>query len=101
MIFSPRLGLKPLAQLSRRLSTSLEAGLDARKVWQREAERAHGVRRAKFQQVSTLLAAGESTADALATTGKYFPETFRELSNVGEQAGRLSEVYRQLADHYD
>jgi type II secretory pathway component PulF len=100
-LFSPRIGLKPLARLCRQLSTSLAAGIDVRKVWQRETERAFGARKAKFQQISMSVAAGESMAAALAKTGDFFPDIFRELSEVGEQSGRLAEVYRQMAEHYD
>ena len=41
-MFSPQISLKPLVGLCRRLSTALEAGIDARTVWAREAERASG-----------------------------------------------------------
>ncbi len=34
-------------------------------------------------------------------TGQYFPEFFRELTQVGEQTGHLPEVFRQLAEHYE
>ncbi len=39
MLFSSRIGIKPLVGLCRRLSMAFEAGIDARTIWKREAER--------------------------------------------------------------
>ena len=41
-MFTPQIGVKPLEGLCRRVGTALEAGIDARTVWAREAERARG-----------------------------------------------------------
>lgn len=100
LMFSPRIPLKNLADLSRRLATALQAGLDARSVWQREAECARGRGRGPVRAVSESIAAGGSLADSLAAAGGYFPTLFRELAAVGEAAGREPEVFAQLAEHY-
>lgn len=102
MFLSPRITTKQLAALCRRLALSLEAGIDVRKVWAREAERPIGpVARHRMQLVSDAVHQGDSLGVALATTGDYFPPLFRELAVVGEQTGHLSECLAQLADHYD
>jgi type II secretory pathway component PulF len=101
-LFSPRIQTKALVGLCRRLSTSLEAGIDARTVWAREVERAAGHLHLQ-RHLSTISAAanrGQSLADALAETGEFFPPIFRELAQVGEQTGHLDGVFAQLADHY-
>jgi type IV pilus assembly protein PilC len=101
MFFSPRITTKELAGLCRRLATSLVAGLDIRSVWNREAgSAARRATRARFRIVSRAVADGESLAEALAATGDFFPPLFRELAVVGDEAGRLGEVFAQLADHY-
>ncbi len=101
MLFSHRITNKQLAGLCRRLATSLEAGIDVRTVWAREAQRASGrAARARLEVVSREIAAGESLAHAMAETGNFFPLLFRELAEVGEQTGHLSEVFSQLANHY-
>src|SRR5690606_9021568 len=101
MLGEPRIGLKPLAALCRRLSLSMGAGVDVRTVWTREAQNAQGFGRRRFEAVSEGVAEGRTVSDALEDTGEYFPKFFRELIKVGEQTGHLPEVCRQLAEHYE
>ncbi len=102
MFFSPRIKTKQLAGLARRVAISLGAGVDARTVWAREAEHASGrAARTRLLAVSEAVNQGHSLADALADTADYFPKLFRELAEVGEQTGHLSEVFAQLAEHYE
>ena len=100
MLFSPRIQLKPLIGLCRRTSTALEAGIDVRKVFVREADRATGHLSRHLLQISQDLAQGVSLADSLKETSDYFPLLFRELIEVGEQTGGLDAVLLQLAEHY-
>jgi type IV pilus assembly protein PilC len=99
-MFSPRIGTNHLVGLCRRLSTSLEAGIDARTVWAREAQRASGFLKSHLLDISDAVNQGQSLTDALAPTRDYFPPLFRELVAVGEQTGHLDAVFAQLADHY-
>lgn len=101
MLGAPRIGLKSLAGLCRRLATGLGAGVDVRKVWAREAERATGVAKQKFEFIAQAANKGTPVADAADACGEYFPELFRAMMHVGEQAGHQSEVLRELADRYD
>lgn len=102
MLFSARITLGQLAGLCRRLAISLEAGIDVRTVWAREAQRpAHPACRKRLRTVSQRVHQGDSLGEALAATGDYFPLLFRELAVVGEQTGHLSECFAQLADHYE
>ena len=102
MLFSPRIKMRHLAGLCRRSATALGAGIDVRTVWAREAERTSGwATRGRLLTVSEAVHRGESMAEALAATGDFFPPLFRELVAVGEQSGQLSEVFAQLADHYE
>lgn len=102
MFFSPRIRLGSLASLCRRLAISLEAGIDVRKVWAREVQRpiSPAIRR-RLQTVSEGVDQGGSLEEALRPTGDYFPILFREIAQVGEQTGHLSECFAQLADHYE
>ena len=99
-MFAPRIRTKPLAELCRRSGMALEAGIDARTVWAREAERARGAMQRKLLSVSQTVNAGGSLADALAATGDFFPTLLREMVEVGEQSGHLDAVLTQLAEHY-
>ena len=100
MFFSPRLPLKPLVGLCRRLSTALEAGIDLRTVWAREIGRAQGPLRRHLLTVGQGINQGQSLAESLVPTGDFFPTLFRELIAIGEQTGQLDAVLAQLADHY-
>ena len=82
------------------MSTSLEAGIDARTAWAREAQRATGFLKSHLLDISDAVNQGHSLTDALAPTRDYFPPIFREMAAVGEQTGHLDAVFAQLADHY-
>ncbi|HEX5443897.1 MAG TPA: type II secretion system F family protein [Pirellulales bacterium] len=100
--FSPRIKLGELSQLCRRLATSLEAGVEIRRVWAREStgRSSLGLRR-HMELVAEGINRGETVADALHEAGGYFPTLFHELIDVGEQTGKLAEVLRRLAEHYE
>ncbi len=102
MLFSSRVGTKRLAGLCRRLSTALGAGIDIRRALAREAEGASGhAARANLRTLSETVDRGDTLGEAVAATGDYFPVLLRELVEVGEQTGHLSEIFAQLADHYE
>src|SRR5690606_7899092 len=94
MLGSPRIPLKALAGVCRRLATSIGAGVDVRKVWAREAERAEGAAKQRFAYVADAANKGVPIADALDACGDYFPELFRSMMHVGEKAGHQAEVLR-------
>lgn len=96
-----RIPLRALAHLARRLATSLEAGIDARRVWAGEVDRASGAARARFVTIRDALASGQSMAEALEALGDYFPPLFRKMVAVGEKTGHLPEVLTRLAAHYE
>jgi len=102
MLIEPRISHQELSLLCRRLGTALGAGVDIRRVWEREAQ-GHGsvTLRARMLRVSDELIRGSHLTDALKVTGEYFPPLFRELVAVGEQTGNLAEVLVSLADHYE
>ena len=100
MFFSARISLGTLVPLCHRLATALGAGVDARTVWSREAQRARGSARPRLAAVSQAIDRGESLAAAINATGDYFPEMFRQLVEVGETTGHVAEVFEQLYGHY-
>jgi len=101
MLFSPRIGLKPLAWLCRRLSISLSAGVDIRRTLKREAESARQPLKGRLEEIQNAVNRGMSFSEGVAATGNYFPTLFRELAVVGDQTGNLAEVLRELGDQYD
>jgi type II secretory pathway component PulF len=99
MLFTPRISTRELAQLCRRLSISVDAGIDARTMWGREAQRAKGHLRGRLEIISRAVKQGESLRDALRDTGEFFPVLFREMVDVGEQTGKLEAIFAQLAEN--
>jgi type II secretory pathway component PulF len=101
MLFSPRISKKELALFCRRLATSLEAGVDVRKVLAREAQRSTGLFPSRrMAHVSEAVNQGSSLSAALRDLGSYYPELFHELVAMGDQTGHLAEVFDELAEHY-
>jgi type II secretory pathway component PulF len=101
MLFEPRIRLKPLAQLCRRLATTTAAGIQDRRIWRDEASRGGRAQRAAIVIVADELSRGRSIDDALAAAGGYFPPLFRQLVAVGDASGQLDRTYRRLAEHYE
>jgi type IV pilus assembly protein PilC len=101
-MLDPRISHKDLALLCRRLGTALAAGVDIRRVWEREGQ-GHGsaTLRARMLRISDELIRGKPLAEAFKVTGSYFPPLVHEMVAVGEQTGNLAEVLLSLADHYD
>lgn len=101
MLLSPRIRLKPLAHLCHRLATATNAGIQDRKIWSDEAERGTRTQRSAAAAIRDRLSVGESLADALRSTGDFFPPLFRQMVEVGEVSGRVGEIYKRLAQHFD
>lgn len=102
MALGGKLSRAQMASLFGRLATALEAGVDIRRVWRREAEGRGGTKmRRQFSRMSSQLANGHTLADALAEADELFPEMAQQLLVVGEQTGTLPAVLRKLSTHYD
>ena len=101
-MFAPRARMRDLVHLCRRVSTSLEAGIDLRRIFSREATSyAPRAMQRHLEHVRNEVAQGRSLADALADTGSYFPVLFHELVRIGEETGHLDQALAQLAEHYE
>jgi len=100
-MFKPQLSNKALAALCHRLAVETDSGIDIRRTWQREAEKASGRFRPYFVDVRDAVARGDSLSSALAKTGGVFPPLFREMADVGEKTGTLSKVFQRLEMHYE
>ncbi len=96
-----RIGLGKLTQLLRRVGASLRAGLAPLSTWEKEAQYGSPAHRAMMQQVSQTIADGGSMADGMNACHGYFPPLVCTLIEVGEQSGRLDDILRGLAEHYE
>jgi len=74
MLLLSRITTKQLVWLSRRLAMALDAGIDVRTVWAREAQRAPGrAIRQRYETVCRAIDQGSPLAEALSSTGGFFP----------------------------
>ena len=103
MLFSAQIRTKELAGLCRRLGALARGGHRHARGVEARSHRggARGRSCARCREIRDAVAEGQSLADALAATGDFFPPLFRELTAVGDESGRLGEVFLQLANHYD
>ncbi|MFO0897695.1 MAG: type II secretion system F family protein [Pirellulales bacterium] len=101
MLFSRQLAAQPLAELCRRVGIASETGIPVRVVWAREAERGPAWARPALADIAEGVSRGETVSDALAAAPRIFPPLFYEIVEVGEQSGRLAEVFKRLAHHFD
>lgn len=93
--------LKHLSQFCHRAATAHAAGVDARRIWKREASTGNTRKRREFAKVSQAIDGGSTLADALETTGGYLPPLVRDLVHAGEQTGKVDEVLHRLGDYYE
>jgi len=95
------MSLKSLADFCRRVGTSLKAGVDVRKVFQREAERGSARERVRLGTVRDSIQRGQPIHEAMTAAEGYFPPLLIEMSGVGEKTGKTAEVLLRMAEHYD
>jgi len=79
----------------------VQAGLDIRTIWQKEAERGSPIHRQQASTVSDRINVGDSVAEAMSACDGYFPQLTCDLVEVGEKTGRMDEVVMGLAAHYE
>lgn len=62
---------------------------------------AHAGYKNAWRDIAASVERGESIAKAMAHKKKYFPDTFVQLSAVGERSGSLSETFHFLSEWYE
>ncbi|MCL4190228.1 MAG: type II secretion system F family protein [Thermoguttaceae bacterium] len=101
-MFLARAKTRELIDFCHRVAISLESGIDIRRTFAREAERARRPAfRSALETISGHVNRGSSLSHALAETGGFFPRLVHELVEVGEETGHLNDIFARLARHYD
>lgn len=100
-IWGKQLSTKALAGICRRSAIALEAGIDARRVWTREAERGSRRQRRAVARIGQAVAVGDSVSQAMNDTGGVFPPLVVEMVRAGEESGRLERMLFRLAEHFE
>ncbi len=96
----PRMKITALAGLCHRLGTALSAGIDLRKAWEREANRAQGRTKEALEHVSRQLMKGQSIFQTVSEVGETFPPVMRNMLRVGEETGHVDRVFLELAKYF-
>lgn len=97
-------GSPPLTALiawCRALRHGLDVGLSPVRVFRQQAKSGPTALRPVADRVADRLETGESLEDALNPEAGRFPQLFVEMIAVGEQVGRLPDVFGELEDYFD
>ena len=89
-----------LAKLFHRLGTGYAAGLDMRTMFGKETERGNTGYKIQAKRVLKHISDGDTLANAMRSTGKYYPELAISVVEAGELGGRLDEAFKRLSKHY-
>jgi type IV pilus assembly protein PilC len=100
MALSPQLSLSNLVDLCRVLRHSLGAGIPIVKVFGQQARSGLPGVRPLAESIHKDLERGDSLEAALSRQGGAFPPLFVSLATVGEQAGRLPEIFGELERYF-
>ncbi len=100
MLFSSKITLPNLIELSRVLRHNLSAGLTLRHVFRQQAERGPPAVRPVAARISAALEQGESLEAAMGPERRHFPPLFLSMAAVGEESGQLPEVFAEMEKYY-
>lgn len=102
MFLSARMSLHDAAGFCRRMSTQLAAGIDVRRSLEREASFKRRSRyRSEMERLLDAARGGRELSETMIEAGDYYPAVLREMVVVAEQAGRLPETLKRLADQFE
>jgi type IV pilus assembly protein PilC len=101
MILPTRRPLPALLQWCRAIKHGLYVGLPLPKVFRQQAKSGPLPLRDTARKIADLVAQGESLTAALNANRDRFPPLMLELVNVGEQGGRLTEIFGELEQYFE
>jgi type II secretory pathway component PulF len=100
MLLSSRLPLTALVSLCQAFRMGLSAGLSLVDVFRQQERKGPLVARPIIGRMAGRMERGESLEDVLKDEGKHFPPMFVGMAIVGEQAGGLPEIFRELERYF-
>jgi type IV pilus assembly protein PilC len=92
---------RSLVQLCHRVGVAVRSGVDARRVWELEERHASGRLKGALGAIRQQIATGGTVAEGMHACDGYFPPMLVQMVAVGEQTGKLDEVFQRLATHYE
>lgn len=85
----------------RALRHGLDIGLSPVKVFRQQAKSGPTALRPAADRIADRLETGDSLQDAFKPEASRFPTLFVEMIAVGEQSGRLPDVFAELEDYFE
>jgi type IV pilus assembly protein PilC len=101
MILPTRRPLPALLQWCRAIKHGLYVGLPLPKVFKQQAKSGPPALRGTARTIAEMLDDGESLTAAINAHRDRFPPLMLELVNVGEQGGRLTEIFGELEQYFE
>jgi type IV pilus assembly protein PilC len=101
-LFAGRISTRDLIVFSRQLATLIESGIPivrALQLLQSQMSSKHFA--TILQQVTSDVQQGRFFSEAIAKHGKMFPDLYSRMIEIGERAGNLEMVLRQLAAYME
>ncbi len=96
------MGLAALAEFTEQLADLLEAGIPLERALRLQAQHVSKASlKTSLDSLGESVCAGKSLAVAMSAWPKVFPQTYVSMVKVGEEAGLLTEMLRQLAKSLD
>lgn len=99
-MLGPRSSFDALVTWCRALRHGHGAGLPLVRVFETQARNGPTALREAAARIARKLRAGDTLQDALTAEGPNLPELFVSLAVVGEQTGRMPEVFGHLEEYY-
>ena len=96
-----KISYSQMAKLFGRLGTSYAAGLDIRRILERETNSGSPAYRLNMRRVYQAVSEGKPLARAMTETGEFFPELAIAIVQAGEKGGRLEQSFKRLAHYYE
>jgi type IV pilus assembly protein PilC len=101
MLLPTRRPLPALLQWCRAIKHGLYVGLPLPKVFKQQAKSGPPALRGTARKIAELVEDGESLTAAMNASRDRFPPLMLELVNVGEQGGRLTEIFGELEQYFE
>lgn len=100
--FFNRVSIKDVVIVSRQMATLFEAQVSALRIFRLlSAETSNLVLKQSLQKIADDLQEGSSISDALARHPHIFSNFYISMVKVGEESGKLGDVFVYLADYLD
>lgn len=93
--------LKALGSFCRRMGVGLRAGVDILRIIETETRTGDSRHRVIMKTVDVSLRSGKSLAGAMLEQKKYFPPLLIQLVHASEVAGRMDQLFLNMAEYYE